>query len=303
MTQQQFGGHWTEEKLAQLRKYLRAYMVLMTKNPRAAYFRKVYFDAFAGSGVRAEKPVTTETSDLPFVEGPDSETVAFLKGSAQVALETEPAFDQYIFVEKNPAYAANLERLRGSYPQLRDRIVIAPGDANDLLARWCRKTDWQKTRAVVFLDPYGMQVDWTTIEMIAKTRAIDLWILFPLGQGVNRLLTRQSPPPAGWADRLTRFFGNDEWRSRFYRQEEDRDLFGGTSSVVVKDADFDAIGSYFLERLRSVFTRVAERTLPLRNSKGTPIFLLCFAAGNEKGAPKAVKIADDIMEAWVRRKK
>jgi hypothetical protein len=34
---------------------------------------------------------------------------------------------------------------------------------------------------VLFLDPYGMQVDWTTIEAIARTKAIDLRVLFPLG--------------------------------------------------------------------------------------------------------------------------
>lgn len=299
---QQFGGRWTEEKLAQLRKYLHAYMVLMTRNPRAAYFRKVYFDAFAGSGVRAENTASAESHDLLLVE-PDSEAVELLKGSVQVALETDPPFDEYIFVEKNPEYAANLESLRDAFPHLRDRIVIVPGDANELLARWCKKADWQRTRAVVFLDPYGMQVDWATIEAIAATKAIDLWILFPLGQGVNRLLTREGPPPPAWADRLTRFFGTDEWRSRFYRKTEMPGLFGGTLSFVEKDADFATIGSYFLERLRSVFAAVADRTLPLRNSKGTPIFLLCFAAGNERGAPTAVKIANNIMDAWGRRKK
>ncbi len=35
-----------------------------------------------------------------------------------------------------------------------------------------------------------MQVDWKTIEAVAATKAIDLWLLFPLGVGVNRLLTR-----------------------------------------------------------------------------------------------------------------
>jgi len=31
-----------------------------------------------------------------------------------------------------------------------------------------------------------MQVDWTTLEAVASTQAIDIWILFPLGIGVNR---------------------------------------------------------------------------------------------------------------------
>jgi hypothetical protein len=30
--------------------------------------------------------------------------------------------------------------------------------------------------------------------------------------------------------------------------------------------------------------------------EGVPIYLLCFAAGNPKGAPTAVKIAKDILE-------
>jgi hypothetical protein len=40
---------------------------------------------------------------------------------------------------------------------------------------------------------------------------------------------------------------------------------------------------------------VAESPLSLQNSKGTPIYSLCFAAGNPKGAPTAVKIAQDIL--------
>ncbi len=44
---------------------------------------------------------------------------------------------------------------------------------------------------MVFLDPYGMQVEWSTIEALAATKAIDLWYLFPLGVGVARLLTHR----------------------------------------------------------------------------------------------------------------
>ena len=290
---QRFGGHWTDEKLEQLRKYLAAYMRIMTVNRSATFFRKVYFDAFAGSGER----VDASASDLLTVEG-DPEAAGLRNGSVHVALGTSPPFDEFIFVEKNAVYATKLEALREQYPDRRDKIRIVRGDANDALVRLCRTTDWTKTRAVVFLDPYGMQVDWTTIEEIAATEAIDLWILFPLGQGVNRLLTRDAPPPDAWAARLTRFFGNEEWRSRFYRPKMQPGLFDSPDAVE-KDAGLAAIGDYFLARLKTIFPGVVEPALPLRNSKGAPIFLLCFAAGNPKGAPTAVKIArDDIMKAW-----
>jgi len=49
-------------------------------------------------------------------------------------------------------------------------------------------------------------------------------------------------------------------------------------------------------RLKTVFARVAENPLALRNSTNTPLYLLCFAAGNPKGAATAVKIAGDILK-------
>ncbi|MCG3112125.1 MAG: three-Cys-motif partner protein TcmP [Candidatus Manganitrophus sp. SB1] len=172
--------------------------------------------------------------------------------------------------------------------------MIKSSDANIFLREWCEQTNWKKNRAVVFLDPYGMQVDWSTIEKIAATEAIDLWILYPLGQAVNRLLKREGPPTGGWADRLTRFFGSEEWKTRFYKLSPQETLFGDSS--LEKGADFDSLGNYFLERLGTVFTAVAKNTLALRNSKGVPLFLLCFAAGNPKGAKTAVGIANDILK-------
>ena len=38
-----------------------------------------------------------------------------------------------------------------------------------------------RTVPSLFLDPYGMQVEWATIESIAHTQAIDLWLLFSAG--------------------------------------------------------------------------------------------------------------------------
>jgi hypothetical protein len=38
-----------------------------------------------------------------------------------------------------------------------------------------------------------------------------------------------------------------------------------------------------------------KNPLPLRNTKNIPIFLLCFAASNPRGAKAAVKIAQHIL--------
>ena len=139
-----------------------------------------------------------------------------------------------------------------------------------------------------------MQVEWGTIKAIAKTRAIDLWLLFPLGQAVNRMLTRNSPPEGSWAEKLTKLFGTNDWKDAFYAEAKQTTLFAN-EQVFIKTADFESISNFLMKRLKSIFTKVAANPLPLYNSKNVPIFLLCFAAGNQKGAPTAVKIAQHIL--------
>lgn len=123
---------------------------------------------------------------------------------------------------------------------------------------------------------------------------IDLWILFPIGQAVNRLLINRKPPPESWSNALTRTFGEDSWRQRFYKKSVQQSLFG-EEELETKTADFADIQAYFLKRLGSVFESVAKNPLLLCNSRGIPIYLLCFAVGNTRGAKTAVDIAQDML--------
>lgn len=294
MSEHVFGGEWTREKLERVSKYLKAYTKIFHTNERARYFTTYFVDAFAGTGDRIDSSIP-EPSETPLLEmESDPEWVELQKGSSRIALEVEPGFDRYLFIEDSKKRVAELEKLKALYPARASDVLIEHGDANTVLTNWCRQTDWQSHRAVVFLDPYGMQVNWSTIEAIAATKAIDLWILFPIGQAVNRLLVNRRPPPESWASALTRTFGEDAWRHRFYKKSVQQSLFGD-EELETKIADFADIEAYFLERLGSVFESVAKNPLLLFNSRGTPIYLLCFAVGNEKGAPTAVRMAQDIL--------
>jgi three-Cys-motif partner protein len=266
----------------------------LQQKSRARLLKTIYVDAFAGTGFRREITVQAPEANSLFDVTSDSDAEALRKGSTQVALETTPPFSEYIFIEHDEEHAKNLSNLQQRFPKTAPRIKIIPEDANVYLIKWCKKTDWSKARAVVFLDPYGMQVDWATIEAMADTKSIDLWILFPLGVGVNRLLVKQRPPAASWAVRLTRIFGTDTWRKAFYQESSQADLFSTTPDLI-KDADFTAIATYWITRLQSVFADVARNPLPLRNSRNVPIYLLSFAAANPRGAKTAVKIAQDIL--------
>jgi three-Cys-motif partner protein len=292
MAEHTFGGDWTADKLDRVRKYLCAYTNIFEKNERARHFTTIYVDAFAGTGQRSAR--RSKTSAGAFGSEGDTDAESLQKGSARIALEVESPFDRFLFIEQRADRVSDLQDLRTEFPNRAKAIQIEQGDANDVLKKWCRESDWHHHRAVVFLDPYGMQVNWETVAAIASTKAIDLWILFPLGMAINRLLTRRMPPQP-WARALTRIFGSEEWRAEFYPKKKQKTLFEDEETEF-KETSFERIGRFFLKRLNTVFTRVAPNPLILTNSKRVPIFLLCFAAGNPKGAPTAVKIAGDILK-------
>jgi three-Cys-motif partner protein len=294
MANHEFGGEWTTEKLERIRKYLHAYMQIFSKNPRARSYKTIYVDAFAGTGYRTQRQAIPIGHLIPELAEHDSEL--FLKGSAQIALEVEPAFHRYLFIERDPERAHELDALRARFPEKASRIEVLQEEANSYLKRWSGSVDWKQWRAVVFLDPYGMQVEWSLLEAIARTEAIDLWLLFPLGIGVCRLLTRGQLPPEYWAQSLTRTLGTDEWRVAFYSHRSRQTLFGEEEDTI-RDADFEDVGRFFVKRLTTIFKGVAENPLLLRNSRRNPLYLLCFAAANPKGAPTAVGIAQHILRA------
>lgn len=292
-TSHEFGGDWTTEKLERVRKYLMAYTTLFNGNPKAQKLHTIYLDAFAGTGYR--NSMHSQVEGFQILDGMEEDSQAFLDGSARIALEVEPPFKEYVFIEQDSKYAHELELLKAEFALKRGKISVENQDANNYLLNWANKTNWDKSRAVVFLDPYGMDVKWPVIETLGRTKAIDLWILFPLGVAVNRLLTKAGPPPDGWARALTGIFGTDDWQDAFYPKQKILTLFG-EQEIQHKEADFNKIGQYFVDRLKTVFTAVSPKPLALRNSKNNPLYLLCFASGNVQGSKTAIKIANHILK-------
>jgi len=286
---QQFGGEWTTEKLLRVQKYLVAYTNALKNQP----FRLVYMDAFAGTGYRNIKSIENH-QELMFPDQAGEDAEAFHAGSARIALEIDPRFAEYYFIEQSSAKCAELEKLKTEFPDKARDIHILNEDANVALMRLC-KMSWKNTRGVLFLDPFGMNVSWETIEAIAGTEAIDMWYLFPLGVGVNRLLTKNGVIPKAWQQKLDNIFGCAEWKEKFYQTEVQQGLLWD-EEVTTKTGDFQQIADFFVERLESIFPGVIKKPLPLYNAKKNPLYLLCFACGNERGTPIALRIAGHILK-------
>ena len=273
-----FGGDWTEQKLECVSKYLGAYTQIMKDRN---YLHFTYIDAFAGTGYRELQH--NEDTELPH----------FLAGSARKALEVIPPFREYIFIEEDEDSFAELQNLTNEFPN--HNIECINANANQFLTDLCEEREWRTNRALVFLDPYGMQVDWKTIESIARTQAIDLWLLFPIGMGVSRLLKNDGEIASSERRKLDLVFGETDWFDEFYQLALQSSLFSEGDEWEKRDDVLAEIEQYFLKRLESVFATVAENPLPLRNSRNSLMYLLCFAAGNPN-APKALKIAQEILE-------
>ncbi len=293
---QGWGGDWTERKLGILKGYLEAYLIALKNQP----FRLGYIDAFAGAGYRIPRDPTPDL--LAFADAPVD---AYRAGSAQIALSLDPGFDAYVFIEQSAKKATELRALAAGHP---DRQVrIEHGEANERIQELCAR-DWRSRRAVVFLDPFGMQVEWATLAALAGTGAVDVWILAPVAIAINRLLARDlASVPAGWRRRLDLFFGTDEWQTRLYETAADRaarvgltaDLFGSVplDGAPTKTVGLEDISEYFRERLRTIFPHVAPQHRVLAHPNGQPLYALFFAAANPnpKAGAASLRIAGHLM--------
>ena len=274
MTTQQFGGQWTLEKLEILRQYLDAYTTALKNQP----FNLIYIDPFAGAGEWT--PVSEHEAE---------------EGSATIALKIgDKPFDRLVFIEINPENVESLHSLRATHPNRDIRII--KGDCNTELPKLCNALG-RRDRAVVFLDPFSNDVDWSTVEAIAKTEKIDCLILFPL-MGIYRLMPTGREPDPAWASVLDRVFGGREHWTRLYQSDRQPSLFGDEPQQQ-RERGVEQIAEAYRRRLESVFAGVATTPRILRNPQNnSPLFSLNFASGNPRGAPIATRIANSILRNW-----
>ena len=289
-------GPWAAEKLERLRKYISAYTTVLSNQRWCEGF--FYIDAFAGSGLHqirhAEGPVDDAQQLLlqasEFAQE-QLEQKSLLAGSPRVALEIARPFSHYTFIEKNPDRAAQLQQLATEFDGVR-RISIVSEDCNAfLLSRVVssQKVSWKSHRALVFLDPFGMQVPWSTIEALAATGpgAIEIFLNFPVGMAIQRLLPRKPQFSDEMRLKLDLYFGSDDWFDLLYKKK--RGLFEDDDPRKVENSGAVLV-EWYRERLKRAFGH-ASQPLLIRNTRGAHLYYLLVASGNATG----VRIANDVL--------
>ncbi len=285
-----WGGNWTERKLIAFSKYVSAYLTIMNRYP---YWETIYFDGFAGSGHRVKDESQKELFTQLFPPGTFDEDG--YKGAAERVLSLPDAysFDHYYFVDADEESLEKLKQRLSVLQQVHGRkINFLKGDCNEHLLQLAKKMKHSsKYASLVFLDPFGMQINWNSIASLQGTRT-DIWILVPTGVIVNRLLDRKGE--LRHLGKLEEFFGitEEEIRRFFYRVRKQRTLFGETNVVEKVKEPIEKIATLYIQRLKTIWKYALEEPLVLRNNRNTPIFHFVFASNNAA----AVKIAKDIIK-------
>jgi three-Cys-motif partner protein len=288
-------GPWARDKLERLRKYLSAYTTVMRKQRWCkGYF---YIDAFAGPGehevrrTKKQDPTVLLLDLASFGQGQEEQRL-FLAGSPRVALEIEHPFTAYIFIERSPTRVAALRSLEKQYAESR-RIYIRETDCNQYLREQIvanRYIDWKKHRALVFLDPFGMQVPWSTLTSLAGTKAIEVFLNHPGPMAIQRLLPRD-PEKLTLPRRqmLDEYFGSPDWFDTVYQT---RPTLFDEEAEEKAEASAKRLLKWYRDRLRDIFGHVSRAAL-IRNTHNGPLYYLLLASPN----PTGVKIANNILSA------
>ena len=163
----------------------------------------------------------------------------------------------------------------------RDRadVTVLQGDCNQVIVNVVlpRVRFDQYRRALCILDPYGLHLDWSTVEAVARSRSMDIFINFPT-MDINRNALRRDPAQIAdsQANRLTAFWGDDSWRS-IYRPVAQRPLWGEPENR--KQASNEEVAEMYRQRLKKVAGfEFVPPPLPMRNRARAIVYYLFFAS-------------------------
>lgn len=286
-------GPWAHEKLKCLSDYLTAYTkILNNQTWCSGYF---YIDAFAGAGKNEIRKAKTETLNnqqlIKFdeIEKISSDEKEYVLGSSRVALQIPQPFTKYFFIELAPERVQNLEAIKAEYEGERN-IEILHGEAATEIEQILHSSgiNWSKSRGVVFLDPFGMQVPWRIIEDIAAIGGLEIILNLPVGMAIQRFLPKSGEFSEEERTYLDDYFGSKEWESIIYKKSPD--LFGNQSIEKLQGSG-ERLALWYRDRLKKAFGYSPPPRL-ITNTRGTHLYYLLFAGPNKNGA----KIADYVLK-------
>jgi three-Cys-motif partner protein len=233
--------------------------------------KKIYIDAFAGSGVTHLK---------------NGETV---DGSASIALNLD--FNRYCFIEIDATRIKSLHDLIDTkYKDKKEKCEIIQGDFNEEIGNILEKLTIYD-RAVMFLDPYALELEWAVLDRIsACSKYLDIWYLFPF-MAITRLLNNKFENiDEKNKTIITKTLGTTEWEKVLYKENPQQNFFGEDDH---RRNSYLDVAQFIKDKLKTMFAYVSDKSKLLLNSKNAPMFLLLFMMTNK--SEKAIKLGSRVV--------
>ncbi len=261
-----FGGAWTEDKVSTIENYAKMLIRALGKK-----FDVHYIDGFAGDGIGASPSLGASEDQLPIIQS--TETII---ESAASRISNLP-FTTMNFIERDEKNIVGLQKLV-SQKELKSARVHH-GDANtktlDILAQF-----GDSDRALVFFDPFGLELKWGTLEAIAKQPVYcDIFYLLPIYRVNTSIKNADRSILPHMRNSLEICLGMEESEiiKQVFSIETEKDLFGDSESVRRNEK---AVERLFINRLRQIFCYVNEPPLKLVNSRNGHLFSLILCSNN-----------------------
>jgi three-Cys-motif partner protein len=260
-------GYWSEIKLSILEKYARPYNQILLSH----HLHPIYIDGFAGAGHHKAK---------------GSERI--IEGSPTRALGVDPPFDSLHFVDSDGERVAQLKRLSAD----RSNVSVYHGDCNEVLVNqvFPKVSFADRQRALCILDPYGLHLNWETIQIAGQSGVIEIFLNFPVMDMNRNVLWHNSERVSEiHRERMTRYWGDKSWESAAYPTTQG--LFG---SMQEKGTNKDVAEAFRVRLKKIAGFKYVPKPMPMRNSTGAVVYYLFFAAQQQT----ADKIVQEIFAKY-----
>jgi three-Cys-motif partner protein len=253
-------GKWTTAKTDYLQRYVDLFETSMRGKPWCA---RCYIDLYSGAGKYQ-------------VEG----QTGFHLGSPLIGITTKYPFTHYFFADISQENIDILKQRCEPANQLRKNFYT--GDANLLahdivneiksIERNRSKEKWASLN-LAFLDPNGLELEWSTIETLASVNKMDL-IIYYSQSGLTRNF-ENCINVEGDTD-IDRFFGDRNWRDIY------KTSHGKSAGLHRKLID------HYKHKLSTLgymdVKDIEDGAEPLmKNSKDEPLYRLIFASKHARG--------------------
>jgi three-Cys-motif partner protein len=257
-----------------VREYAQAYSIVLAKQQHIRKY--LYIDAFAGAGVHISR-----------------QTGEYVPGSPLNALNVQPPFSDYHFIDLDGDKARHLRQYVGNDPT----VSIYEGDCNPILLQQifprARYSDFH--RALCLLDPYALNLNWEVVQTAGQSGSIEIFLNFMvMDMNMNVLWKNPDKVSPAQTARMDAFWGDNSWRNILYKKS--RSLFPDFD--LEDKASNDVVAAAYRDRLKNIagFKYVPE-PMPMRNTRGAIVYYLFFASPNKTGP----KIVGDIFNKYRNR--